>query len=91
MTDLAKRNEIVPASLAKCSECGFIPGKAKEVKNSQCRISAVQRFLNWGGDEEPEAERIRKAVKNMLDELYPKLEKLELVLKPVCALPGSGR
>lgn len=92
MTDLAKRREIVTKLLAESSEFGFKRPKAKnaEVKNNYSRISAVERILEWEEDNEPESEEIRAAVKKTLDELYPKLQKLAVVLKPMCKLSASA-
>jgi hypothetical protein len=90
MRDLAKRIEIVPELRAKCSGFGFTPARAKEVKNSQCRISAVQSILEWDEDDDPAPEGIRVAATKALHEMYPKLEKLALVLKPLCELPASA-
>ena len=36
------------------------------------------------------AEKTRAAVKKTLDDLYPKLEKLAVVLKPLLNVPGSA-
>jgi hypothetical protein len=45
--------------------------------------------LEWSEDNERESDAVRGAVKKTLDDLYPKLEKLALVLKPLCKLPAS--
>jgi hypothetical protein len=84
MKDLEKRKKIVQALRAKCSEFGFRPAKAREVKNSQCRISAVQSILEWGEDPDPGANAIRVAVTQLLNDLHPKLEKLASFLTPLC-------
>jgi hypothetical protein len=83
MKDLEKRREIVPKLLEKCPEFGFKRPqvKAQEVKNNYSRISTFERFLELAEDEEPEPDAIRVCIKKMLDGLYPKLEKLGLVLK----------
>lgn len=92
MRDPAKRKAIVTKLLEKSPACGFNPRKspAKEVKNNQSRIAAGEHILEWSEDDDPESNVIRKAVKKTLDDLYPKLGKLELVLKPLCRLPASG-
>jgi hypothetical protein len=46
--------------------------------------------LEWSEDDKPEAEAIRAVVKKSLNDLYPRLEKLASVLKPLCKLPPSA-
>jgi hypothetical protein len=77
----------------KSSDFGFKPRRVREVSNKWSCISA-KNILEWGEDDEPDSEAIRGAirgaVKKTLDELYPKLEKLASVLKPLCKLPASA-
>ena len=92
MTDLAKRKEIVGKLIEASPGLGFKRPKSRtqEVKNNYSRIAAAERILEWGEGEDPEAQAIRVALNKALDELYPKLENLALVLKPLCNLPASG-
>ena len=46
-------------------------------------------ILQWSEGGEPKTDAIRPAVKKTLDDLYPKLEKMALVLKPLIQLPAS--
>ena len=59
------------------------------VKNNYSRVSGVETILKWSEGGEPKTDAIRAAVKKTLDDLYPKLEKMALFLKPLCELPAS--
>jgi serine/threonine protein kinase len=91
MVDLTKRAEIVTRLLDVCPGFGFrTPRSAsKEVKNNYSRITATERILEWGEDSAPDPAEVRAAVKNTLDDLYPKLEKLAVALKPLCKLSAT--
>jgi hypothetical protein len=91
LTDLAKRKAIL-TELYKVienegREIGFKLPKShiKEVKNNFCRVTAYERVFEWVEDSEPEPNEIRAAVKKALDDLYPRLEKLGSVLKPLAS------
>ena len=87
MDDPAKRIEIATKLLDECRGCGFKRPKSWHgVKNNYSRVSAVETILQWSEGGEPKSDAIRAAVKKMLDDLYPKLEKLALVLKPLVQL-----
>jgi hypothetical protein len=47
-------------------------------------ITALEIILEPGEGDVLEPEEIREKVKRKLDELYARLEKLALVLKPLC-------
>jgi hypothetical protein len=83
MDDAEQRREIVTKLREESSNLGFKPTRASEVAGKWARISAVETILKWGEDDEPEPEMIRESVKKKLDELYPKLGKLALVIKPL--------
>src|SRR5258708_32413287 len=91
-----KRREIVPKFFEAYPGFGFKLPKAaaKEVKNNRSGIMTTEHILKWDEDDDPDSdairERIRVAVKKTLDDLYPKLEKLALVLKPLCK-PSASR
>jgi hypothetical protein len=89
MTDLVKRKEIATRLLDESPAFGFTRPKTREVKNNYSRISASERILEWSEDEELEPDKIRNAVMKALDNLLPKVEKLALVLKPLCKLTAS--
>ena len=55
------------------------------------RVSANERVLEWGDDEELEPRVIHDAVKKALDDLYSRLEKLTPVLKRLCIPPPSSK
>jgi serine/threonine protein kinase len=91
MTELTKRKEIVAKLLEVCPGLGFkLPrSAAKEVKNNNSRVTAAERI--WEGDEDDyDPEEIRKAVKKLLTDLQPKLEKLATILKQLCQIPDSA-
>ncbi len=63
--------------------CGFKSSRSQKV-DAWHWIFAKERVSEWAKDEEPETAVIRADVKQKLDELYPKFEKLAAVLKPLC-------
>jgi hypothetical protein len=89
MKDVEKRKAIVTKLIANRSGFGFKLGKARKISDNWSVIAPVESIVEWGEDDAPEPEAIRAVVKKMLDELYPKLEKLAKVLKPMCTLPAS--
>jgi hypothetical protein len=91
MSDPTKRIEIATKLLDECTGFGFKHPKSKQVKNNYSRVSAVETILQWDEHDEPESDGIRAAVKKTLDDLYPKLEKLASVLKPLCQFTASPR
>jgi hypothetical protein len=91
MKDPAKRVEIATNLLDQCVACGFRRPRSKEVKNNVSRIAAVETILQWSEDDKPEPEKVREAVNKALGDLRPRLEKLALVLKPLCSPPGSAQ
>ena len=91
MDDPAKRIEIATKLLDECPGLGFKRPKSWHgVKNNYSRVSAVETILQWSEAGEPKSDAIRVAVKKTLDDLYLKLEKLALVLKPLCQLSTSA-
>jgi len=90
MQGVAGRREIITKLREESPGCGFKRSKARQVEGEWNRISSDERILEWSRDDEPDPEAIRVAVKKTLDELYPKLEKLALVLKPLCNPPASA-
>jgi hypothetical protein len=90
MADAARRKEIVSKLLEAWAGFGHRRSKASEIKARWSNISSADSIHEWQEDSEPDAETIHKAMKNKLDELFPKLEKLEPVLKSLCKLPSAA-
>ena len=84
MKDVENRKEIVTKLIANRTEFGFKLGKAKKISDNWSVIAPAESISVWGEDDAPEKETIQADVKKMLDDLYPKLEKLAKVLKPLC-------
>lgn len=82
MADLTKRREIVEKLIAEGSKFGFKRG-SREITDHYTRVSGRERVLKWDEDEEPDSDSIRAAVKKKLDEVFPKLEGVPLVLRPL--------
>jgi hypothetical protein len=83
--DMALRSQIVETLLREVNKCGFkVQPAKKRIGPRYTPVSAREPVLEWAEDDEPEAEEIGTVVKKKLDELYPRLEKLALVLKPLC-------
>jgi hypothetical protein len=51
--------------------------------------SAAERILEWDEDNAPDPAELRAAIKKTLDDLYPKLQKLAVVLKNLCKLSAA--
>lgn len=90
MNNAAKREEIIKKLREACQACGLKRSQASEIAENWARVTAANPFLEWGEGEEPDDGTIHAKVKTMLDGLYPKLEKLALVLKPLCDFQGSA-
>jgi PD-(D/E)XK nuclease superfamily len=91
MEDATKRKEIITKLRDEIPKFGFERTRAREFHRQWSRISANERVLEWGEDEEPEPDVIRDALKKALDELYSRLEKMTSVLKRLCNLPTSAK
>ena len=78
--------EIATKLLDECTSFGFkrLSKSRHGVKNNYSRVSTVETILQWSEGGEPKSDAIRTVVKKTLDDLYPKLEKMALVLKPLC-------
>jgi hypothetical protein len=90
MTDPAMRRGIVTKLLENCDSCGLKRSKAGKVKENWSNISSVEYIIEWGEDNDPDSDEIAASANKSLDDLYPKLEKLALYLKPLCKLPASA-
>lgn len=84
MKDALKRIEIVTKLRNESPGCGFKRSKASAVEGKWNRIAAIEQVLEWAEDEEPAPATVQASVKKSLEDLYPKLERLAAVLKPLC-------
>jgi hypothetical protein len=82
MEDLVKRKEIVKLLIERLPGFGFKKSKAG-LSGDVTRVSGSDAVLKWSEDEQPEPEAIRAAVKQKLDEVYPKLEGVRSTLEPL--------
>jgi hypothetical protein len=82
MADSAKRKEVVDILIADGSKFGF-KHSGHKVKDNYTRVSGRERVLKWDEQDEPAPDSIREAVKRKLDEVYPKLDGLPLLLRPI--------
>ncbi len=89
MEDLTRRKAIVDTLIAGGRRFGF-SHSGREVTDNYTRISGRERIIRWSEDDEPESNAIRAAVKKKLDEIFPKLADIPLVLKPLFNPPVSG-
>lgn len=88
--DMPKRNQIVETLLSEAQRCGFKAQPArKRIGTRYTRVSGREPVLEWAEGDEPESEAVRAAVQKKLDELYPRLEKLAAVLRPLCERLGK--
>ena len=83
MANSAKRRNIVERLISEASSFGF-KHSGREVKDNYTRVSTRERILRWNKNDEPELETVRKAVQKKLDDVFPKLESVPTVLKPLC-------
>jgi hypothetical protein len=81
MEDLVKRKQLVTKLREEAVGVGFKRSRASTVAEKWSRVCAAETILEWGEEDEPEPELIRRSVKKKLDDLYPKLEKLASVVK----------
>lgn len=84
MTDVEMRAEIVAKLREESPKLGFTRSKTNKVGDRWARICAMETFLDWSDDEEVDVEDIRERATKSLNELFSRLEKLALVLKPLC-------
>jgi len=89
IADVVKRREVVNLLIREGQKFGF-KHSGHKVKDNYTRVSGRERVMKWNADEEPEPEAIRLAVKKKLDEVFPKLEGLPLLLKPLLEVPRNA-
>lgn len=81
-----RRKEIVNSLRQACPSIGFSPTKAGEAKDAKIsRICEYETISALGGDDDVDPDAIRTRAQQKLDQLYPKLQKLEIALKPLMA------
>jgi hypothetical protein len=85
MKDTVKRGEFVNKLRQASPDSGFKRTTAYRLEGKWNRITGADTILEWGDENEPEPSVIRATVKKFLDDLYPKLEKLASVFKPLSA------
>jgi hypothetical protein len=90
MEDAAQRTAIIERLREDGPNLGLKRSKAFSVRGKWNRVSAVERILEWGEDDEPDSSEIREKVKKTLDSLYEKTGRLEALLKPLCASKRQG-
>jgi PD-(D/E)XK nuclease superfamily protein len=82
LPDLAKRRRIVDALIAEGPRFGF-KHRGREATDNYTRVSGREQVAKWDDEGEPELDLIRGAVKKKLDEVFPKLEGVPSILKPL--------
>ena len=84
IADLAMRRAIINRLIEEGPKFGFKRQSGREVKDLYTRISGRERLLKWEeDDDEPDQASVRSAVKRKLDEIFPKLEGIPSVIKPL--------
>jgi len=89
MENAPKRTQIVAKLREEGPGLGLRRSKAREIDDKWARISAAETIMDWVDDDEPDLDRIHAAVKQTLDNLYPKLGKMELLLRPLFEPDGK--
>jgi hypothetical protein len=84
------RKQLAEFLTVEAPKFGFKRKQGGKVTGKRTTLTGRERVLEWGEDDLPESETIRRAVKSTLDDLFERLEKLALVLKPMCKLPTSS-
>lgn len=82
MEDAALRRNIIELLIAEGPRFGLKRQQAREVTPKYTRVFSRELVSAWN-DDEPDPDAIRADVKKKLDELYPNLEGIPLVLKPL--------
>ncbi len=88
--NVAMRKRIAEFLIAEAPKCGFKPRVGRKVKDNYTGCCGRELVWKLGEDEEPEAEAVREAVKKKLDDVYPRVERLATVLKPLCQQLASA-
>lgn len=90
MADVTKRRQIVEKLITEAPILGFKRKKAGKVSDNYTAVSGREHVLEWGEEDEPGPEAIRSAVKKKLDDVYPKLDGVPAVLKPLFNVSDSA-
>ena len=71
MNDLAKRRAIIDKLITEGQRFG-LKHSGREITDNYTHVSGREKLLRWNEDEEPESGAIRAAVKQKLDDKFPK-------------------
>ena len=83
MADLTRRRKIVEALVAEGPTFGF-KHRGREIKDNYTRVSGREQIVKWEEDgDEPGANVIQTALKTKLDKVFPKLEGVPSILRPL--------
>ncbi|HEV8604630.1 MAG TPA: PD-(D/E)XK nuclease family protein [Tepidisphaeraceae bacterium] len=83
MSDSTLRRAVIDMLFEEGPKFGLKLKTARTPKEFYTRVSSRERVLVWTGDEHPDANEIRAAVKKKLDDLHPKLAGLPDSLRRV--------
>lgn len=81
--NLATRKSVVDLLVKEAPKFGFKRAQAREVTDKYSRFTGRETVYEWDEDGEPDNGALSEKVKEKLNEIYPALEKLALVLKPI--------
>jgi hypothetical protein len=91
MQDQGKRRAVIDMLLAECEKFGLKKRtRTNEPKDASTRISSPEKILVWNGDDEPDASKVRPAIKGKLDDLFPKLDLLPQALQKALQSTDAG-
>ncbi len=88
IADLTKRRDIIEKLIADGPKFGF-KHSGRVVKDSYTRVSGRERVIKWNEDDLPESDAIRLAMKKKLDDVFPKLDGIPSILKPLLNFTDS--
>jgi len=92
MEDVTKRREIVEKLIAEGQKFGFkYNKKGQKVTDFYTAVSGRERIIKWAEDNEPDSDTIRAAVKEKLDDIYPKLAGIPPLLEPLLSLTEPAK
>jgi hypothetical protein len=78
-----RRKRIGETLVAAAPGLGFEPTTGRKPTANFAKVTGVETVLEWGRAEQPDPETIRTAVRKLLEEVRPKFDSLEAVLKPL--------
>lgn len=80
--DLKLRRAVIDKLIAEGQQFGF-KHSGREITDNYTRVSGREKLLRWNEEEEPESIDVQTAVREKLDDKFPKLEGVPSVLKPL--------